>query len=270
MRTHNWWVRSNFNDVAAGRADVFNCGFYPRLFTPMPFHLAAAYTAAKIWQEFDGRKFFIGLSGGPDSEYVVELFYQLHIPFTPIIVRSGINEEDFENAMSICHDLALNPIVHTCTEQDIVDYYFRVIYPHHNEGITHVHQMLAIEKAKQLGGVIVLGESHVCDTADTTPTTPIMRAYKFLPDLISSLVIPFYYYTVELTYAEMSEVRENETAQEYKARVRGTRLRPKKVLPKYKTNQSYHEAVKALKPEWLSCNMGTSREFLEQMEKYIR
>jgi hypothetical protein len=266
MRTVNGWMHSNFFDIALGRADKFVCEYHPYHFKPMPFHEAAEYTARTIVTN-NNRPLYIGLSGGPDSEYVTRLFCKLHIPFTPIIISTEINQADVTYATEICNELNITPIIVHATEQDIIDYYFRVIYPCRNEGITHVFQMLVVEKAKELNGVPILGETHVFDP---DPMKSIVKAFKFLPDIISPQVIPFYYYTLELTYAEIKEIRPHETSQEFKARVRGTKYRPQKILPKYKINQSYHEAVKKLKPEWLRCDMGSPQEFVKLMESYIK
>lgn len=265
MKINNNWFQSNFLNKSAQRFEV---KIVPYPFIPTSFADAAVFTAKLIQQRYNDRQLYLGLSGGADSEFVARLLTRLGIPFAPIIVKSGINNEDVMNAIDLCAELALTPFVVRRTQDDVIKYYLDKIYPLHNDGLIHVHQLLVVEKAAELGGVAILGETNIYDP---DPTRAVVKAFKFLPDLIYSDVIPFYYYTLELTYAEMKEVREGETAQEFKSRVRGTAPH-RKVIPTFIYDDlylEYYRLSKLLHPEWLYHDMGTPADFIKQVEPYI-
>lgn len=265
MKINNNWFQSNFLNKSAERFEV---KIVPYPFIPLPFMKAAEHTAKLIQIRYNDRQLYLGLSGGADSEFIARLFTRLGIPFAPIIIKSGVNNEDVMNAIDLCAELELTPFVVRRTQDDVVRYYLDKIYPHHNDGLIHVHQMLVVEKAAELGGVAILGETHIYDP---DPTRSVVKAFKFLPDLLYTDVIPFYYYTLELTYAEMKEVREGEAAQQFKARVRGTTPRYVKTLPIFVADDLYYQQRRleqTLRPEWLYHDMGTPKGFLERVEEY--
>jgi hypothetical protein len=265
MQTLNNWLESNFLDIAAGKSNLFQVQFHPYKFTPMKFDEAAEYTAKLI--SFLPGPLYLGLTGGSDSEFVARTLVKFNIPFEPIIVASGANFMDVMYAVRLCDELKLKPIKVTVTQNELLRYYRKHIAPANSDGLTHVHQMLAVEKAKELNGTIILGETHVYDPE---PRRAVVKAFKFLPDLIYDRVIPFYYYTLELTYAEMKAVTKFDDAQSYKAWMRQTSIRSK-YKPKYNEDviHAFQQCTTYLHPDLLMHDMGTPQLFLKYMESFI-
>jgi hypothetical protein len=268
MKFHNNWITSNFLDIAYNRSERFQVQFHPYPFTPMQFHDAAVYTMNLI-KEQTTKPLYLGLTGGADSEYIARLLCKHSIGFTPIIVDSGCIDKDVVYAKMLCDELALEPMIVTVSEDELLGFYLTQIAPYRSDGLTHSHQLLAIDTAKRYRGTCIVGESNIFDP---NPSKAIFKAFKFLPDLRYDDVIPFYYYTLELTYAEMKEVRVGEMAQLFKARVRGTKLRQTKFVPKYNTGtlSEYQRCVNAFHPDLLMHDMGTPKDFVKYMETFIK
>jgi hypothetical protein len=234
----------------------------------MSFIDAAVYTARLIDHRHHG-ELVVGLSGGADSEFVARCFYDLNIPFTPIIIDAGeINEEEASRAYKLCSDLNLSYYIIKTNSDELNHYYHNRINNNRSDGLNYSFEMMIVDKATEWRKIAVLGETHIYDP---DPMKSIVRSFKFLPDLSKETrVIPFYYYTLELTYAEMCEVRENETSAEFKSRVRMTTYRPKQ-WPKHNAEvmTKFNECLVKLSPSALACDMGTPKDFIKEMEKYM-
>lgn len=269
MRTLNNWITSNFYEIAHGSSNKLLVEFNPYNFKPLPFHEAALYTARLIQDRYTELPMYLGLTGGADSEYIARLFCKHKIPFTPIVVNSGAVDDDVHFARLLCDELDLRPVVISCNQYQLLEYYKQNVFPANSDGLTHCHQLLAADAAQQLGGVCVFGETHLFDP---DPSRAIVKAFKFLHDIRRPLTIPFYYYTLELTYAEMKEVRAGESAQEFKARVRGTTFRAQKIQPIYSNDviRQYDACVRLLHTDVLMHNMGTPQTFIQEMETFIQ
>ena len=85
----NSWLRYHFNgnDSRVNDKDNFSVEFNSTN-TPTPildFKDACLRVAEEIESTLNGRKLFVAMSGGCDSETVAKTFHYLKIPFTPII-----------------------------------------------------------------------------------------------------------------------------------------------------------------------------------------
>lgn len=260
-------MTSNIQAIVSGEEEKFEVHFVPYPFKRMSFEDAAKHTANLI--DYRYPELCVGVSGGADSEFVVRLFHRLHIRFIPVIIHYDGNEEDLQSAYDLCQELKIDYQIIKVNEEDIIRYYLKHIYGElHNDGLNHTFQMMITDYAKEWGKVAVLGETHVFDP---NPNRSIVRAFKFIPELHYRDVVPFYYYTLELAFAEMCEIREGETSEQFKSRVRGTRLRHK-CYPKYSfgTMNKYLNVEKILNPTTLLYDMGTPNDFIKHMENYIK
>jgi len=268
MLTKNRWLVSNLEGVNKGKCDQFTVKLHPYVFDEMTFMDAAAYTARLIQSQHSD--LHIGLSGGADSEFIVRLFHMLNIPFTVVHVKFTGSQDNFL-VDNLCSELGLKKIVNIWVDEEtIYKYWIKNLYFKLNsDGLNHTFQMMVVDKVKEREGTCILGETHIYDP---DPMKSIVRAFKFLPDFHSKNVIPFYYYTLELTYAEMKQVRPGETAQQFKARVRGTPLRKHKSYPQFskETMKWYNNWIERLNPEKLMHDMGTPQDFLNTMKGYVR
>jgi hypothetical protein len=102
MPGHNDWYR-----LTAGTPEDFRIAFDPYPFREMSIPAAGAYTAGLIRERY-GDNIWIAMSGGYDSEFVANCFYDNKIPFTPIIWRvHDWPESDY--AIRWCSQRGINP-----------------------------------------------------------------------------------------------------------------------------------------------------------------
>ncbi|MGZ4850083.1 MAG: hypothetical protein ACXV2C_01730 [Candidatus Bathyarchaeia archaeon] len=262
------WIQSNIENIVNGWDDEFKVHFEPYSFKDMSFQEAAEYTASLINHQYKGN-LCVALSGGADSEYVARLLHAMKIPFVPIIIFAPGNRDETYIAEALCVELGLAYYSKYVEEDDIINYYVKNIFEElRNDGLHHTFQMMAADQAREWGKTLILGETHVFDP---NPSRSIVRAFKFIPDFRYHDVIPFFYYTLQLAYAEMKEIRPDETTPEFKARVRGTKFR-KKSTCKFvsETWETYHDCESKLNPKTLFHDMGTPKDFINQMQEYVR
>lgn len=268
MLTNQRWLKSNLQSVVNGFGVKFETMFMPYQFKPISFHQAAEYTANLIRYSYN-QELCLGLSGGADSEYIARLLHSMKIKFLPVIIDYPGNEEEIKRAYALCYELGLSPQSIPVTEHDIIKYYIQNTYQcYRNDGLNHTFQLMVVDYAQKLNLIAILGETHIFDP---NPNKSIMRAFKFLPDLYYSSVVPFYYYTIELTFAEMIEIKDGETAAAFKARIRETQYR-EKIFPQYshESYRLYQNCVASLNPQTLAHDMGTPSDFIKSMEVYIK
>jgi hypothetical protein len=80
---------------------------------------AARRVAEDIYASYDN--LYVAMSGGIDSEFVAQTFFDLGIPFKPIIFRvSDLNELDIWWAFKWCRDNNVEPVVVDATIEDWV------------------------------------------------------------------------------------------------------------------------------------------------------
>jgi hypothetical protein len=76
----------------------------------VPWATAAKNVAEDIYANY--KNLYVAMSGGIDSEFVAQTFYNLKIPFTPIIFKvSDLNELDIWWAFKWCKEHNIEPVV---------------------------------------------------------------------------------------------------------------------------------------------------------------
>lgn len=118
------WLRYHFNgnDTRLNDKDNLSVSFS----TPssptriLDFRTACQQAAEEIYSSLNGRKLFVSMSGGCDSETVANTFFQLKIPFTPIIHETyylGLEAyyADTWWAKRWCKSAGLTPIIKKST-----------------------------------------------------------------------------------------------------------------------------------------------------------
>lgn len=267
MLIYQDWLKSNIDTVLYGWDKSFRIWFDPYEFRPQSFVLEAEHAANLISFSYP-HDLCLGLTGGADSEFIARLLHRMQIPFLPVIIKYPGNNEDTNRAIKLCKELDLVCLEIPISEEAVLQYFMDITFKkYRSDGLNHTFQMMLADKAKEMGVVMILGETLVYDP---DPCQAIVKAFKFLPDFRYHDVIPFYYYTPSLALAEMKEIKDTDTAQAFKSRVRGTSYRDK-IYPRYcpDTMLMYHNLVEELDKQTLAYDMGTPQDFIKQMEKFI-
>lgn len=102
-----------FNDYFVGqgsgeswRIDLKSCQRKPKTFHE------ELVTNAEIIRSLSDRPIYLMYSGGMDSEYILDIFLNLKIPITPVIIKlSNYNTYDVDFAMQYCEGKSITPII---------------------------------------------------------------------------------------------------------------------------------------------------------------
>jgi hypothetical protein len=224
MITHNNWLKSNIIEATLNKDPVnFKAWFEPHPFKELLFREAAIYTAGKIARDFKGRELFVALSGGADSEYMIRMFHAAGVRFTPIVTQTRANYYELQYAVRLSQELKLHPIVIPLEDSDIENYFKEVIYKQlHSKSLNSAYALIATAKVNAVNGVIITGDNLISDNGHL-----VSDAFEYFADVLYKDNVGFYYYTQELCYAMVKEMKEGESCPDFKARVYGTVWRPK-------------------------------------------
>lgn len=204
------WLELELNVAKLPDKSTFSVRF---LHTTPPreldFQTSADYTARLIADQFDN--LFLGMSGGLDSEFIAEVFYRNHIPFTPIV---GINFQNRDHyfALDWCRKHAITPIVFDFknVQNEFFEEGIRFTRKTHlfGEGINlalYLNRM-----AESHGGHLVTGEPTLPQVTDDyhLPCTDMFDMYFYALGMewLGHAPGAFFSYTPEILLAQAKEI----------------------------------------------------------------
>lgn len=206
MITKNNWLASNLADRRTDPTADFTLIINPYPFKKMDFDSAVEMTIKEIASKYSN--FYLGLSGGYDSEFVLRAFHKFGIPITPIIVCFGTEVEN-TFAFKACSDLGILPVIITPTDEQFLEYLKEKVHePFNGSGYNATHVMIAAEYVKQQGGTLITG-GHWIGADPTEIADDYASAHEW--DYYTHYVYPsvnkidFFLYTIELMYSMFPE-----------------------------------------------------------------
>jgi hypothetical protein len=180
------------------------------------------------------KKLYVPLSGGMDSEFVLDCLKHLYP--TPIIVDTPGNKIESAYAFHYCRKHNLNPVVIQKTEAEMLQTFYDDIFVKLNGyGSDSVAVLMAARYAEEHGGVAVIGEHAYDDVSE----------WDFYNDALihEDNSIYFFMWTPELVKAMQNEYR-TEDHQEFKHRLYNVPFRPKL---NYDYSSSYKKAFRIIR-----------------------
>lgn len=237
--TKNNWITSNLESRYTNPTVDFQLTFNMYPFKKMSFDKAVEMTAKEIASKYSN--FYISLSGGYDSEFVLRAFHRHNIPMTPIIVCVGADYPERRFAYKACEDLGITPVEITPTDDEFVECCREKIFKKFGGiGYNSTQVMFSAEYAKQNNGTLITGGHFIGDEhtnlADDWVTTfewDFYTGYAY-PEVNK---IDFYLYTMELMWSMFPD-HSNGNWSEYKQKLLGLEYREK-------TRPRYSDDVKA-------------------------
>lgn len=105
------WTQNNYITYK-GEGKNFKVKFNWKDLTDIDFHKASVELAKTINETKQG-KIYLMYSGGVDSEYILNLFCDLKITITPVIIKlkPSYNEHDIKYAFDYCESRKLKPVI---------------------------------------------------------------------------------------------------------------------------------------------------------------
>jgi hypothetical protein len=250
MITKNNWLASNLAERAINPTVDFKLIINPYPFKKMDFNSAVEMTIKEINSKYSN--FYLALSGGYDSEFVLRAFHKFGIPITPIIVCYGTEVEN-EFAFRACIDLGVVPVIITLTDEQFLKYLEEKVYkPFNGPGYNATHVMFAAEYTEQHNGTLITG-GHWIGADPTNIADDYASAHEW--DYYTHYVYPtvnkidFFLYTIELMYSMFPETDEGNWS----------------VYKQQLFNIDYREKVRAIYPPHMVERM---RNLLGKVEDY--
>lgn len=232
MITKNNWITSNLPDRYTNPNTDFLLTFNPYPFKKLKFEDAVELTVKEIASKYSN--FYLALSGGYDSEFILRTFHKFDISIKPIIVKCG-NDAESAYAYKACRELNITPIEITITDDQFIEYFYEKIYKKFNGIGFHATQVLfAAEYVEKQGGTLLtgghfIGTNHTNISHDWGSTCE----WDFYTDYIYPAVnkIDFYLYTIELIYSMFPDHTDGNWSY-YKHKLLGLEYR-EKIRPVY-------------------------------------
>lgn len=270
MLTKNNWLRSNLADRFINPASDFNIEMTLYPFKEMDFQESADYTCLEIAKDYDN--FFIALSGGMDSDFVLRCFHRNKINFIPVIVVCG-NEIENQYAYRLCDELKISPIIIKVTEEEFLSFYREHIYEKFNGvGYNSTQALIASQFVEKKNGTLITG-NHFMGDGDDMISDNIYLMYNEW-DLYTSYCFPnsnnvdFFLYTPEIVYAQMP--KENITWNRHKEKLYEITYRDK-MKPIY-TNETTNEIRRMAKNRIVPLKkvgeVWSKQKFINTFDKY--
>jgi hypothetical protein len=263
MITSNNWLKSNILEYVRSSTVDFKVWFDLYPFKIMSFREATDLTVQSIAKDFWGRPLYIALSGGADSEYVFRSFVRSNVPITPIIIETPMNITELQYASRVLRELNIKPIVIKVSESELTRYFLETIHTKlKSMALNSSYSLIATQHVNSVGGVMVNGDHIINDDG-----TIVCNEFEFFPNnVIYKDCIGFYYYTLELCYAMVKQIKANEPVADYKTRVYNTSWRPK-FYPIYSdTFSSIYSNLPKPRKGVDEYEFGTPTEFLARLE----
>lgn len=204
MLTKNNWLTTNLPDRFTNPTVDFQLIFDLYPFKKMNFESAVEMTVKEIASKHSN--FYLALSGGCDSEFVLRAFHKFNIPITPIIVGNGNDYDERKYAFDACKELGITPVEIYISDDEFIEYCREKIFKKFNGIGYHATQvMFAAEYAEKNNGVLITGGHLIGESGPYSVDAEwaILAEYACYtgyayPNIVN---INFYLYTVELMYS---------------------------------------------------------------------
>jgi hypothetical protein len=231
MATKNQWLTTNIRDRLTDPSTVFSVSYNVSDVIHEGFLKESLKARDYIVNSYN--KIYVSLSGGMDSEFVMDCFGESAIP---IIVETPGNKLESSYAFHYCKRNNITPVVIKKTEAEILEIFYKQIIKKIN-GVASdsVATYIATKYAVDNGGIAVIGE-HAYD---------YVIEWDFyndaLIDINSSLY--FFMWTPELVKAMKDEWEKFDDHQEFKHSIYNIPFRPKL---KYNYSLQYQQILNKL------------------------
>jgi hypothetical protein len=232
MATKNNWLKTNIVERLTNPATDFKVWHNVETVRDDDWETALFDTITDF--SWISKKLYVPLSGGMDSEFVLDCLKHLYP--TPIIVDTPGNKIESAYAFHYCRKHNLNPVVIQKTEAEMLQTFYDDIFVKLNGyGSDSVAVLMAARYAEEHGGVAVIGEHAYDDVSE----------WDFYNDALihEDNSIYFFMWTPELVKAMQNEYR-TEDHQEFKHRLYNVPFRPKL---NYDYSSSYKKAFRIIR-----------------------
>lgn len=246
MITKNDWLKNNLHERFTNKAADFNVVMNPYPFKNVSFDEAVKNTIEEISNNYG--QLYLGLSGGCDSDFVMQAFHKHGVPIVPVIACCG-NEKENVYAFKTCKRLNVEPVFIQIKDDEFLDCFEKSIYePFNGVGYNSTQNMFICDYVRKQKGTLLIAEHLLGDGDDIITNSNFAFSNEwdyYHPHYFSDLVtFDFFLYSAELSYSMMPHHLPNISWAQYKSELYGTEYR-EKIRPIYSTEVSlYIEELK--------------------------
>lgn len=218
MLTKNNWLSTNLGDRFIQRDADLVVTINPYPFKKMSFGEAVEQTVFELKEKYSN--FYLGLSGGYDSDFVLHTFKKYNVDVIPVIACCG-NEIENEYAFKTCKKFNIDPVYIKITEEEFLDYYENSVYKYFNGvGYNSTQLLFLTEYVKKNNGVLLTGEHLIGDGSIDIDSNffVFVNEWDFYHTYLFPEVkcIDFFLYSLELSYSMLPFETSCKTWAEYK------------------------------------------------------
>lgn len=214
MATENNWMSSNLSGRLSDHSLDFRVDVKPFTYDKVSFDEASNQVCYKL--NHLGRKLYIGLSGGIDSEYVFRKFVAQGYVVTPVIVCTSGNKLETPKAIELCKELGVSPVIIEKTETEYLQIIYKYIIKKLNGyGVATPGPIIGGMYAEEHNGIFIKSE-HLIDERDDKMYVGA-NEWDFYNDALINNDNTYYFFlhTPEIVYALVSSM-EGESVQKFK------------------------------------------------------
>jgi len=206
----NNWFRTNIEDWHKDINSKIEYTYDAGDFIPSNFADAAKKIALEIQAKYE--HIYVAYSGGMDSEYVVRLFHENNIKFTPVCAWPAATRS-IRDAYKVCEELNIKPITIKLNDDDI----WEIIKEMNIKTYSIINQpaVYAVCKlAKKLykDAIVVTGETAMDSNDRFRPQE--QQQYNNLITKYKDMILPFFYYNQHIIYELIVGIADNRYTKE--------------------------------------------------------
>lgn len=227
MLIKNNWITTNLEDRLTNKDADFVPTIVPTQFNIVDFNQAINNAIHDI--KALGKKIYLTVSGGADSEFVLRKFVQYDVDFTPVTVVTNGNKYELRYAERAYKDLNLTPTYLDLSDKEYLTIYVNDIVKKLNSpAIATVPSLIVGRYALDNNGIMVTADGIVgMKNLNDGVLAATIYEWDFYWDILleKDAALPFLWWSPQLVYSMVSLLDES-SEDEYKEKVYKTLYRP--------------------------------------------
>lgn len=195
---HNNWYQLNIDINLKPTPSSYSIDFLHDSVQELGFQQAADYTAKIICKEYDN--LYLAMSGGMDSEYIADVLYRNHIPFTPVVVPLP-NTDYHLYALQWCRSHNIEPW--------ILDYNHNKVLAVTTSIASRVHNYVGVASLiSYIASEVEAKNGHLISGSTGNWFTVGFKISSFIVDVYHAVKHPstFFVHTPEILLAAVTEL----------------------------------------------------------------
>jgi len=242
----NDWLTTNLADRTANNLCDFTVKFNPHTFQKDTFLGNSIRVAKEVYEQYDN--LYLTYSGGIDSEFVLNTFYQLELPITPIIILTPYNMIESQYAFKYCNERKIRYEVLSYTKEEILTKMYERTCKRGWFSILGGLPLIACDEVNKVGGKLLTGYGEPFATTENIDSSPLgtnleLCEWDFYLDAYdSSHPSGFFTYDIGMFHSLMNGIEYGKPTQQAKYELYGLEPRPKMFW-----DEEFYEIFRAVK-----------------------